>query len=294
MEIKHIVHPTDFSPTAKDAFEVAVQLAKKSKASLKVVHVFETPYPTSYFAGPNSQQARDKFTEELEGNLQHRMDELVKSVNTHGITVETELIGDMKPWKLHEKYGDDEMDFIVMGTRGRTGILHGGLLGTTAQRTMRYSTVPVLTVPEIAKAKDYNNIIFATDFADPEEVMVELPPVLEFAQLYDSTVHVTVVNSAYAIIPKKEIEAAYKSVKAKYSDHKLELKIVDGDTVPRGIFNAANDLDADMIAIETDGSTGLLGWFIGSVTEELAAETNIPLLVIPLPDKIRKRKKKKK
>src|SRR6185436_5116908 len=39
MQIRHILHATDFSPCARQAFDVAVELARLHRARLRIVHV---------------------------------------------------------------------------------------------------------------------------------------------------------------------------------------------------------------------------------------------------------------
>ncbi|MCR9247816.1 MAG: universal stress protein [bacterium] len=139
---RRIVCPTDFSSAAGKATEYAAGLAKSCGAELILLHVVaEMTYPMrsigTISAFPNLQ-------DELQKRAADELEEASQKIAS-GITIRTE----MRNGEIHEEVLDsaqaNECDLIVIGTHGHTGLKHM-LLGSTAEKVVRMSEVPVLTV----------------------------------------------------------------------------------------------------------------------------------------------------
>jgi nucleotide-binding universal stress UspA family protein len=138
---RRIVVPTDFSQSSRKAIELAVELAQKLDASVTMMHAWElTPYISlgrSYAASdiitPIEQAARAELDAEL-GRVKGRLKEC------------DALLRNGNAWKEIIAVAEQtHADVIVMGTHGWTGIKHA-LLGSIAEKVVRMSPVPVLTV----------------------------------------------------------------------------------------------------------------------------------------------------
>ncbi len=139
--IEHILVATDFSKPSKRAIQVATEVAMTFKASLTMVHVFEYPraaYTDSalYSGGlvePVLEEAQFKLSELL-GSTRQQVPEASAQIR-QGIAYE-EILAVAR---------ESGADLIVMGTHGRTGFARA-VLGSLAEKVVRLSPVPVLTV----------------------------------------------------------------------------------------------------------------------------------------------------
>lgn len=147
---RKILVPYDFSPAAKAALAVADQLAARHRGALTVLHVIAPVYPVSGFAGagelpvwipPDDLQAetRARLTEEVGRTLGRRGARAVCKV----------IVGD--PYHCIVAAAR-RADSIVMGTLGRTGLAHL-VIGSVAEKVVRHSPVPVLTLRPAASRK---------------------------------------------------------------------------------------------------------------------------------------------
>lgn len=137
----HILVPTDFSPPSRAAIEAATSLAGQLGAELTVLHVVEPQFaayggmpllPVVNFASEAEQAARGALRE-LEKDLEGKV-KLTTTVR-HG-----------SPWReVLEEVTACDADLIVIGTHGHTGLARA-LIGSTAEKVVRMSSVPVLTV----------------------------------------------------------------------------------------------------------------------------------------------------
>ena len=142
MQWKTILVPMDFSEDSEAALGAAVEFAKTTGARLILLHAFEfptyigTPWGFSFPPGAFS-EARVRASELLA--------ERNEKVLAEGVQSTTEAREGPPSEVIVEVAESLSADLIVMGTRGLTGIKHV-LLGSTAERTLRYAPCPVMTV----------------------------------------------------------------------------------------------------------------------------------------------------
>jgi len=142
--INKILAPTDCSEPSSDALFYAIKISKSFKADLIVLKVFSPPVVGKYTEPNYSLRA-----EPLE-KKQEQIEEIEKFWNRFaegGIKPEfVNLIGD--PFDEIIRFSKEHsIDMIVMGTHGYTGFKHI-FMGSVAEKVVRYSLVPVLTVKQ--------------------------------------------------------------------------------------------------------------------------------------------------
>jgi nucleotide-binding universal stress UspA family protein len=153
MHIERILVPVDYSAGSRRALRFAAELAQRLGATLDVVHVWDRPSYVSDVVMTRSDPLSPKsLIVMIEENAQRDLDEFLKSVELPaGFGLLSRLVGgDPASALLHELKGGG-YDLVVVGTHGRTGLSHV-LLGSVAEKLVRLSPVPVLTVPNDAAA----------------------------------------------------------------------------------------------------------------------------------------------
>ncbi len=148
MKIANILVPVDFGDSSRRAVELAVDLAKRFDAKLTLMHGFEVPALAYAGLGMTTVDylvpIEDAARQCLEGELRSLKEKLPSAVG---------LFKRGAPWQQILLASDEVgADLIVMGTHGRQGLSHA-LIGSVAERVVRLSTVPVLTVREPKPAK---------------------------------------------------------------------------------------------------------------------------------------------
>lgn len=144
--IRRILVPTDFSPCADHALEYALELRDKLGASITLLHVWEMPQGLGVESMPMFlSRGGEKLSlmEAIRGHAEKELEALVARLEKRGIRVETKLLAGAARWTIIE--ASQGFDLIVMGKHGR-GAVKQFLLGSVAERVVRHSTVPVLTV----------------------------------------------------------------------------------------------------------------------------------------------------
>jgi nucleotide-binding universal stress UspA family protein len=155
MSYKKILWTTDGSENALGSLPTAVHLAKTFQASLSALHVvtkvpmlshkgFTPPAPMSFDVPAYQKVLVEEMYKYLEKTIADHAADLgtVEKIVEVGHPAET----------IMDFARDNGVDLIVMSTHGRKGIRHM-LLGSVAEEVIRYSPVPVLTVPSAKRKK---------------------------------------------------------------------------------------------------------------------------------------------
>lgn len=136
---QHVLVATDLGETARAVIDAGALLARQFDAKLTIVHAVHIPY-LMYGSGPyvppddGFAQAEQALTTELKAAKE-------RYAKTEGFAVR----GDPRT-RIPELAEELRADVVVMGTHGRRGLTRA-LLGSVAERVVRTSAVPVLTVP---------------------------------------------------------------------------------------------------------------------------------------------------
>lgn len=124
--MRRILHPSDFSTASQPAFKQAIELAKRDRATLELLHVTTpvVPLPAEGYVSPTTY---NELAAAATAWARKRME-------AAGVRA-TSIIVTAQPKRA---------DLIVMGTHGRTG-LSRFVLGSVASRVISTSPCPVLT-----------------------------------------------------------------------------------------------------------------------------------------------------
>jgi nucleotide-binding universal stress UspA family protein len=145
MAISKILAPTDFSDLSRHGVDEAVDLARRLDAEVLLLHVCPMlVYALEPGVVPDDPAFERQLKERLAAKLAERAAEL------KDVRVTTLLVDGNPSLKVAEVAADEGCDLIVMATHGRTGAARFAL-GSVAERTVRGSTVPVLTVPSLGR-----------------------------------------------------------------------------------------------------------------------------------------------
>jgi len=135
--LERIMVTTDFSDHSKEAFSVAMVIAKKANAKLELVNVM--PYDPQHEEEPDEskKQLREQRLRVLAKEEMHKMGDLLET---------KVIISEDTPHEAILNYNlDDPHDLIVMSTVGRTGIDYL-MMGSTTANVARHVKSPVLSV----------------------------------------------------------------------------------------------------------------------------------------------------
>jgi len=137
LNIKTILHPTDFSQRSQPALHMAVALARDYNARLVILYVLE-PWMMAYGEGV-AVPPPENYLDEVKAQL-HQI-----RPTDERIVFEHRLIEGDPPAEILRTAAECRADLIVLGSHGRRGLARL-LMGSVAEHVVRKATCPVLTV----------------------------------------------------------------------------------------------------------------------------------------------------
>ena len=144
IQLKKILLPTDFSDNSHVAVAYACALAEQFGGELHVLHVMQDlltmiPEPGMAFPPPGD------YMLELKASAEAALAKVPDAKWSAGRKV-VRIARQGTPFLEIVRYAkEEEMDLIVLGTHGRSGLAHV-LMGSVAERVVRKAPCPVLTV----------------------------------------------------------------------------------------------------------------------------------------------------
>jgi universal stress protein A len=148
MAISQILMPVDYSEASKAAVDYAGFIAKHLGAALHIIHVWDRPayVADTFVVTPGGGKPRS-LADMIRENAEAEMKEFLESCQVPKDVPVTSHLESGEPASTILKVAQTQgVDLVIVGTHGRTGVRHL-LLGSIAEKVVRLSPVPVLTVP---------------------------------------------------------------------------------------------------------------------------------------------------
>ena len=143
---KKVLFCTDFSENSDYAFEFAFGIAERDEGLLYVLHVI----PDSPYQGYVNSMLDSETLEKIQGGIKEDIDNnyIERYVNKIEKQVRLEIVtkSGREDEEILKFAKEEEVDIIVMGTHGRTGIEHV-FFGSVVEKVLRHSPFPVFVIP---------------------------------------------------------------------------------------------------------------------------------------------------
>lgn len=276
--MKNILLPTDFSKNSINAIHYALEFFKDEKCQfyilniqkassfisddMLVVHSSTTIYKTLIDAAKKSiANIITTLNKEFENN-NHQFHSIVDYDNFVD--------------SINQVIIKHEIDLIIMGTKGASGIAKV-LFGSNTVRVMQRCIAPVLAIPDGYKFKKIEHLAFATTNSKCFN-KGHLDILNEIIELNHASAHVLHLADKNHLLP--EVQDNEDFFKTNFSVGKHEFI----DTSKKDMFNVVSNYiekhDIDMLAIMNKKHSFLERLFITHTVETFAFKINIPLLVM--------------
>ncbi|TVZ27190.1 nucleotide-binding universal stress UspA family protein [Gillisia sp. Hel_I_86] len=277
--MKTILIPIDFSKESEKALSVGATIAKRISAKLVLAHMTglndsslgTAPVHNATKKLYYSKLATKRFDEFLEKDF--LKDVLVEPIMQHHVDFSSiSLLAD-----------DISAALIVMGSSGSNG-LSEVTTGSNTEKVVRRSNVPVLVVKKNKLNFSSETILFASDFK--EESLDAYKRVSEIAKMLKAKINLLYIN-----LPGKDFRSTKEMdevlfaffTRAQHPDPVGAIKIVNryaDFSIEEGIYNFSQLVAADIIAIPTHGRKGISHLIHGSISEDVANHSIIPVLTL--------------
>jgi nucleotide-binding universal stress UspA family protein len=284
-----VLFPTDGSDGAAAVFDHVLDLADAHDATVHVVNVADT-------TRESVTTVRGRVVDALERAGAETVRQAATRASERGVPTVTEVVQG-EPYRTIVDYADTYgVDLVIMPTHGRRG-LERFLLGSTTERVVRRSSVPVLTIrpdDDVTVRYPYRSVLVPTDGSEPAAAALDVG--LEVASVASAAVHllsaVDVTNlgiDVRADIQSASLEAGANEVVAAAAERAQAAGIDPttavefGGSIPGVVRSYVTDNDVDLVVVGTHGRTGFDRYVLGSVAEGLVRTASVPVLTVREP-----------
>ncbi|HTO56120.1 MAG TPA: universal stress protein [Myxococcota bacterium] len=140
-ELNTILVPVDFSDPSDAALALAKSIVRRlGRGHLILAHAYYIPAELQQYVMRN-----DGFVQRISMGVSRELDKLVAALRAEGISAESATVEGTPERVIQDLVHSKKVDLVALGTHGRRGMSHL-MLGSVAERVLRFSEVPVLTV----------------------------------------------------------------------------------------------------------------------------------------------------
>lgn len=294
LEYGTVLVPTDGSECARVGARHGLRMAREFDATVHAVHVVET--------GPGfgsvDLSLSGRRNKESRGAGEQLTDDIARLGEELGVSVRTDLLEGSPPEAICEYLTDNDIDFVAMGTRGRSE-LERHLLGSVTERVVRTSPVPVLTVRSESEStaladQEYTDLLLPTRGGDGSELAVD--HAISVARRFDATLHVMYVVDIRSQAAKHDIydiEELVDELQTRVTDaitSRAEEAGVDSRAVIQqgtphsAIQRYADNNGIDLLIMGTHGRGRVEQFLLGSITERTIRTADAPVMTVRLDE----------
>lgn len=281
--INRILVPTDFSPTANNAFQFALAIAECYGASIELLHVILPELAPMDFPAPSG-TLMQRQTEAAEEAIQAFHDYGIAQALRHetikeepmalGSMIEIGTPGDV----IRYVSARENIDLVILGARGQHSVVDK-LLGSVSTATLNQVNLPVMIIPEHAVFSGLDKVLIAADLTEeaPYQVLEIGQLLAPFAPTY-KVVHFN-IETQPSSITLEEFQSLFA---APTQDMPISYHLEDINE--NEFSDRLNDLigqeDNNLLVMHSPQRNWWERIFHHSLTKEMAWQTKIPLLRI--------------
>lgn len=280
--MKSILIPTDFSENAWNAARYGLQLFDKEECTFYLLNTYTPAVASSRFIAASVDG--EMLENSAQGYSRRGLQNFIKRINQHfdnpkhkfKVISSFSFLAD----EIKETIAAHEIDLVVMGTKGASGIEEVFMGSNTVRIIKSVNNCPVLAVPQNFEFITPTEIAFATDF-NRFYTKSELGPLLEMAKAFKATIRI--VHVQYKIMALTELQKFNLSMLRKYlkqAEHYVHT-VSELSSISKSLEMFTQELDIHLLAMLNYQHSYMEKITREPVVKRLAFHTQIPLLVIP-------------
>lgn len=289
--LNHLLAATDFSAPARHAAERAALVARSTGAELDLIHV-ATLAPMEKL-----RQLIGDLPPEIEQRLldasRDELQQLVAMLQTrHGVAADSEVVCGLLLDEISRRASSLTADLLVFGSHGSSFMRHL-LLGSTAERLLSRSTLPMLVVKQAAH-EPYKTLLVPIDFSPSSRRALALAQAiapgaeiillhvaalpfegkLRYAGIDDDII------ARYQAAAMLEARRSLTALQARATSDGpgIRLEVRQGDP-SQSILQCEQEFDCDLIVIGKHGESLAEDLLLGSVVRHVLEESQGDLLI---------------
>jgi len=274
--MKKIIVPVDFSDQSEYALEAAVKMAKNnSDTEILALHMLEMSNAVLNTSDVEQQQKMIFFLRLAEKRFTEFLDKpIFKNATITPIVKQFKVFSEVND--VAKEHG---VDLIIMGSQGTSGFSEF-FVGSNTEKVVRHSEIPVLVLKDRFSKDIFNDVVYASDFSlESVDVYKRMTNLFKDLNTKLHLIYVNLPSDRFRSSNEMEQTVSDFLMRAEGNLDKLkEVNFISDYSVEKGVLNFANKMGADLIAVATHGRTGIAHFFEGSISEDIANHSVLPVM----------------
>jgi nucleotide-binding universal stress UspA family protein len=274
--MKQILFPTDFSEAANTAFVYALKFADSFAAEILILHVYDLPIVETPPLPESTKEIFDIVEMNQFESFRDELPALHKLAEGHNLghikMRSTLLYGDLV-YNINKICEEEQIDLIVMGTKGATG-LKETFLGSTTGSVITNARVPVLGIPAEAEYHPIKNVVFTTQYKDKDNDALRNAMVI--AGKFKARLQCLYIKNDD---DPEDIDERINEWKIYYRDEDIDFFNIAGDHIEQTILDFVENQHAGLLVMRTHKRNFFESLFHRSLTKKMAYHSKVPLLI---------------
>ena len=275
--MKKILYPTDFSPTAENAFIFALQIADHLGASIITLHAFDRPDISNFNLPDTLRDVYESIDLDAFENYEDEVPilrELAVDNGYYHVPMVHVLEEGAAVSAILRTANKNKADLIVMGTTG-AGKMEKYFFGTVSGKVLEEAHCPVVVVPVTAEFDGViDNIAVATNFTPEDAKLIEA--IRKFRDVMGCHLHVVHVNTEDNVTTDEQLKSFCEPWQ---NDKNITKHCISNKDINEGLDTFVREKNIDLLALLSHKRNWFEEIFQKNRAKELAFQYSIPLLV---------------
>lgn len=282
--MEKILVPTDLSDIAELGLKLAVEIAKRSHATISLVNFTKHPFGKTFSAmGDVNTKTDDEanlFTIQLLHSTKAKLESLASIYTQEGVAIEYSIVDEELKDGVDSYLNREYIDLVVMGTSGEETATES-FTGNNTEQVIKISSCPVLSVRDGFNISDFKNIVLAVNVIKDDQVAYGLAALRDLADCFESHIHLVHV--------KDKDDDSIEDLKH-YFSRMAELAglitysvtILEAEDPAEGVISFARQINAGMISVIKNSTEGIFRIFSNHFSNRLVKEIGRPVFTFNL------------
>lgn len=273
--MKTILVPTNFSEASNNALRYATSLAKGLEAEIRLLHVY---HPFSTDPGYITDRYAERSQELLKSLEKKLIDECIE-ITANGLECDWMCIQGNAVEKIPEIAEELKPLLVVLGS-DQLNFFDRFLFGTISTSLIRNIEFPTILVPKSYQSESFDRMAYAIDYRKYNESAIQF--LLKLNQRLKSELFLTHVADGSIDMNFEDIhfQEFKNGLNQIVNGDKLHYHLLENENVGEAIVDYCGNLAIDLLALSKTKKSFFERIFTGSIGEDIANYTSIPLLFI--------------
>jgi nucleotide-binding universal stress UspA family protein len=274
--IRKILIPTDFSAVSRSAISFGIELCRKAKVSeILLFHAYHIPV-TDPFTGD---MMNPELTEALHQRAKQLLNELRSEleVSNPDLTFRGIVQMGFAANEIVEVAKAEAVDLIVMGTKGEND-LADVIFGSVTVNVMEEAPCPLFVVPPDSHFSAIEKLTFACDIFHLD--VYSLAQAINIARSLQFPIHFFTILTPKSRFSLQDLKKIYEALQYMLRLENFTYEIHEDKEVVKGIESYVSQKNIHCLVMTKHYRSFWELLFKRSVTEQIAAHTRVPLLIL--------------